>query len=150
MSKKLEIIKYPNPILQKKSGKIKDPLDPEVQKLIENMIYTLASSSDGVGLSAPQVGKSVRLCIIREGSEILSFLNPQISQYSQKRVEEKEGCLSFPGVYLPISRAENIKVRYLNEKGEKSKLKATGLLARILQHEIDHLDGILIVDRSKK
>lgn len=148
MPKKLEIIKYPSSILKKKSGKIKDAKDPEIQKLIENMIFTLASSSDGVGLSAPQVGKSIRLCVIREGHEIICFLNPQISQYSRKKCLEKEGCLSFSGIYLPINRAENIKVRYLNEKGEKLKIKASGLLARILQHEIDHLDGVLIIDRK--
>lgn len=149
MPSTLSIIKYPNPILNRKAKKIKDPLDPEVQKLIPAMIKAMRQFN-GAGLAAPQLGKSIRLCVIEEGENPYVLINPQIKSRSRKKIIAEEGCLSFPGKFFLIKRSEEIKVRYLNAKGEKAKIKATGLLARILQHEIDHLDGILIIDVLKK
>ncbi|MFC1756434.1 peptide deformylase [Patescibacteria group bacterium] len=146
---KLKIRKYPNKILKQKAAKIKDPMDPKIKKLIPQMIETM-KENNGLGLAAPQIGESLRLCIIDEGGVLYVLINPKIKSKSKKQILLEEGCLSFPGKFLPIKRAEKVKVRYINEKGIKSKIKAEGLLARALQHEIDHLDGILMISRTKK
>ncbi|TSD01294.1 MAG: peptide deformylase [Parcubacteria group bacterium Athens0714_25] len=143
----MNILHEPNPILRQKAKKIKDPLSEEIQKLIPQMIKTLKEAK-GLGLAAPQIGKSVRLCIIEDGEKTHILINPQIKSASKEISISEEGCLSIPGKWLPIKRNEEVKVRYLNEKGEKCKLKTRGLLARAFQHEIDHLDGILIIDKK--
>lgn len=145
----LKIIKYPDPILRKKTAKIKDPLAPEIRKLIPQMLEAMRNNN-GMGLAAPQIGKSLRLCVIEEGGIVYVLINPKIHSTSRKKVTLEEGCLSFPGQFISISRAEKVKVRCLDESGKKVKIKAAGLLARALQHEIDHLDGILMIDRVKK
>lgn len=145
----MNIITYPNKILTKKAAKIKNPLDAEIQTLIKEMITTL-QEVDGAGLAAPQVGKSMRLCAIQCEGEIFVLINPKITSYSRDKEISEEGCLSFPGKFIPVKRALKIKVRFINEKGEDVKLKAEDLLARIIQHEVDHLDGILYIDRAKK
>ena len=142
----LPIIKYPDPVLRKKCGKIKDPLDPEIQKLIAGMIKAM-KENNGMGLAAPQVGKSIRLCIIEESGQLYVLINPKIKSQSREKVLGEEGCLSFPGKFLNIERSEKVKVRCLDKKGKQVKIKATGLLARTLQHETDHLDGVLFIDR---
>lgn len=149
----LPIIKHPAKILRKKARKVKDPLDPEIQKLITNIIGTLEGAR-GLGLAAPQVGKSLRLCVIKEPenqgeSRLYVLINPSIKSKSRKKIIMEEGCLSFPGKFFLISRPEKIKVRYLDEKGKKCKIKAEGILSRAFQHEIDHLDGVLIIDKIK-
>jgi peptide deformylase len=151
----LPIKKYPAKILREKAKKIKDPLNPEVVQLIKDMIETL-KNAEGLGLAAPQVGKSLRLCIIEEppetekGQSTLHILiNPKITTYSKEKSKIEEGCLSFPGKFYVVSRPSSVKVRFLDETGKNVKIKADGLLARALQHEIDHLDGILITDKLK-
>lgn len=143
----MKILHEPNPILRQKAKKIKDPLDKEIQELIPQMIKTMRAAK-GLGLAAPQIGKSIRLCIIEESETLYVLINPLIKSVSKEKIITEEGCLSVPGKWLPIERNDEIKVRYLNEKGEKCKIKARGLLARALQHEIDHLDGILIIDKK--
>lgn len=145
----LKVRKYPDKILQEKALKIKVPFAAEIKKLIPQMIETMRENN-GMGLAAPQIGKSLRLCIIEEGGKIYVLINPKINSSSRKKIKMEEGCLSFPGEFFPIARAEKVKVRYLDENGKKAKIKAEGLLARALQHEIDHLDGILMIDRIKK
>lgn len=150
----LSIKKYPAPVLQRKALKVKNPLDQEIQALILAMIEAM-NRENGVGLAAPQVGSSVRLCIVKEdlsgqANKIYALINPQITAKSTKKIMMEEGCLSFPGKFYPITRPENVKVRFLDEMGLEKKLKASGILARAIQHEIDHLDGILIIDRAKK
>lgn len=149
--KKLSIIIYPNPILLKKTKKIKNHLAPEIQKLIPQMIEIM-KKSNGMGLAANQVGKFLRLCIIKEKEQnkIYILINPTITAFSRKKVVLQEGCLSFPQQFFSISRSEKIKVRFLDEQGEKVKIKAEGLLARAIQHEVDHLDGIVFIERLKK
>ena len=142
----LPIIKYPDPVLRKKCGKIKDPLDSEIQKLITEMIKAM-KANNGMGLAAPQVGKLLRLCIIEEDSRLYILINPKIKSRSREKTLGEEGCLSFPGKFLNIKRSEKIKVRCLDKTGKQVKIKASGLLARALQHEIDHLDGVLFIDR---
>jgi len=146
---KLKIRKYPNKILQQKAAKIKDPTDSKIKNLIPRMIEAM-KENNGLGLAAPQIGESLRLCIIEEGGVLYVLINPKIASKSKKQILLEEGCLSFPGKFFPIKRAEKVKVRYVNDKGVKSKIKAEGLLARALQHEIDHLDGILMINRVKK
>ncbi len=143
----MKILHEPNPVLRKKAEKIKDYSNKEIQELIPQMIKTMRAAK-GLGLAAPQIGKSIRLCIIEESGILYIFINPQIKSASKEKIITEEGCLSVPGKWLPIERNAEIKVRYLNEKGEKCKIKARGLLARALQHEIDHLDGVLIIDKK--
>lgn len=145
----MKIVTYPNSILETKTQKIKDPLDKSVQDLIGKMIKTMRESN-GVGLAAPQVGKSIRLCVIELENKQYILINPKITSVSKTIQVSEEGCLSFPGKIIPeVERAQKVTVRYLNEKGERCKIKCSGFLARVLQHEIDHLDGILFTKRSK-
>ncbi len=143
----LEIKKYPEKILKQKAAYI-ETIDDDIQRLIDDMIETM-NAARGVGLAANQVGVLKRLCVIdtrEEKSPLIVFINPVILE--KEGIEEsEEGCLSVPG-YLPvIKRAAKVSVKGLNREGKPIEIEATGLLARALQHEIDHLDGILIIDR---
>jgi peptide deformylase len=146
---KLKIRKYPEPVLREKTKTVKNPLDKEVQDLIVSMLETMVKEN-GVGLAATQVGSNFRLCTIGIDGETYVLINPKITTKSKEKVISEEGCLSFPGEFFPISRHANVQVRYIDQAGAEKKLKGNGLLARALQHEIDHLDGILIIDRIKK
>jgi len=139
-----EIKKYPDSILKKKSEEVKK-IDEETRTLIRDMFETMYANQ-GIGLSASQVGilKKIALVDIGDGPKV--FINPKILAKKGKEISE-EGCLSVPEVFLKIKRAKEITVEALNEKGEKFRVEATGLLARCLQQEIDHLNGILILDR---
>ncbi len=145
----MEIIKYPNPILEKKTKKVKNPIDPEIQELAKQMLATL-EEAEGAGLAAPQIGKSLRLCVIQFNGDSFVLINPKITSYSRDKEICEEGCLSFPGNWLQVKRSERVKVRYTDETGKEIKAKAEGLFARIIQHEIDHLDGILFIERAAK
>jgi peptide deformylase len=145
----MKILTYPNPILEKKTKRVKKVLDPEIQKLIKNMLAAM-DEADGAGLAAPQVGQSLRICTIKCDGDIFALLNPKITSYSREKEINEEGCLSFPGKFMPIKRSKRVKVRYLDETGKEIKIKAEGLFSRILQHEIDHLDGILFIKRKSK
>jgi len=140
----LEIKKYPDPILRKKAREVKE-IREEERELIKNMIETMYAQR-GVGLAAPQVGVSKRIIVVDVGEGPRVFINPKIIKKRGKELSE-EGCLSVPGVFLKIKRWKEIEVEALDENGEKVKLKAQGLFARALQQEIDHLNGILILDR---
>jgi len=145
----MKIVTYPNQILEKKTKKVKDPLDPEIKKFVKNMVETM-QKNDGAGLAAPQVGKSLRICTVQNDGNVYVLINPQITTYSRDKEIIEEGCLSFPGKFIPVKRSRKIKVRYIDENGNKIKLKAEDLLARIIQHETDHLDGIVFIERAKK
>jgi peptide deformylase len=146
---KLEIRKNGDPVLRAGTKKVKDPLDPKVQELVSCMLETMRASN-GVGLAAPQVGSDLRLCVIEEEGLQYVLVNPKITAKSRQKIVSEEGCLSLPGEFFPVSRCAEVQVRYTDQEGKPTKLKGTGLLARALQHEIDHLDGILILDRVKK
>ena len=136
-----------NPILHKKSLEIKEVND-DIRKLAKNMLKAM-NENNGVGLSACQIGKNIRLFVVpKELSKKYIFINPNIIKLSKKTNMMKEGCLSLPGVFINIKRAKSIKIKALNENGEEFKLKAKGLLARVIQHENDHLNGILITDKN--
>lgn len=136
-------------ILLKKTERVKDPMAQKIQTLLPEMVETMRKEN-GIGLAAPQIGQSLRLAIAEANGEVVFLINPDITSYSQEKIVFEEGCLSLPGEFFPIIRSEEVTVRYQNEKSLPKKMRATGLLAIIIQHEVDHLDGILIVNRYKK
>ncbi|MEA3293315.1 MAG: peptide deformylase [Patescibacteria group bacterium] len=140
----LEVKKYPDPILRKKCRKVED-INKETKNLIRDMLETMYANN-GVGLSACQVGVLKNISVVDVGSGPMVFVNPKILQRQGKEIS-KEGCLSIPGVFLNINRAKEIEVEAVNQNREKFKIQAKGLLSYCLQHEIDHLNGILILDR---
>lgn len=147
----LKLVTIPNPILNKKTTLVKE-FDAGLQKLVAEMIET-CRASNGIGLAAPQIGKSIRLCIINlehMGLEPFALVNPKIVKKSWKKIILEEGCLSIPGVFGLVKRPVKIVVEAQNLDGKKSKLTADGLLARVIQHEIDHLDGILFTSKMIK
>lgn len=145
MSRILKIFIHPHKILRQRSKKIKDVKNLEVQELISNMIETMKENK-GIGLAAVQVGKPLRLIVVatKDGPFILA--NPKIYWKSEETEIKKEGCLSLPKVWKKIERSAKIKVKGIVPSGKKIKITAEGLFARVIQHEVDHLDGILIID----
>jgi len=144
----LEIKEYGESVLRGKALPVKE-IDPEILNLIKDMAETMYADS-GVGLAAPQVGVSQRIIVIDEGEEGLTVLiNPMIVKSEGELVEE-EGCLSIPGIYSQVKRSSQVTVKALNENGDSIEMTKEGLTARALQHEIDHLDGILFIDRIGK
>lgn len=145
----LEIRKYPERILKQKAASI-ESIDAHTQNLINDMIETMRAAR-GVGLAANQIGVLKRLCVIdastgEEKCPLIILINPLIIE-KEGTVESDEGCLSIPGYTTSVKRAESVYVRGLNREGRTIEIEGTGLLARALQHEIDHLDGFLIIDR---
>lgn len=139
------VLKYPNKILKKKSKEIEE-ITPEIKELVLDMEKTMLKNK-GIGLAAPQIGALERIVLIQISREPAAFINPKIVKKSKEKEIMEEGCLSFPGIFLEIKRPREIEVEALNLTGEKVLLKTEGLLSRIFQHEIDHLDGILFIDR---
>lgn len=137
----LEIRKFGDPGLKKRSEEV-DKITPEIKELIFNMKETLEQVR-GVGLAAPQIGELKRIIIVEKEA----FLNPEIIKKSKETEINEEGCLCLPGIYLKIKRAKEVEIKALDINGNKVEIKAEGLPARIFQHEIDHLNGILILDR---
>ena len=126
-------------------------VDNNVRELVREMLQTMYSA-DGIGLAAPQVAVNKQLIVIdcepdNAANQPLVLINPKISKASRELCDAQEGCLSIPGVYLDVTRPEAIEVSFKDENGRPRRLKAQGLLARAIQHEMDHLNGILFVDR---
>jgi len=145
----LKIIKYPSNFLRSKTKdvKIEELKDPKIQRMIFDMAKTMETEK-GVGLAAPQIGSNLRICVVKIGDETIALINPKIKSFSRKKDIFEEGCLSFPGKFFLVERPVKVKVKARNVEGKKIKIKADGLLARVLQHEIDHLDGILVIDQA--
>jgi len=141
----LEIKKYPDQILRKKCEEV-EKITPEIKKLIEDMIETM-KKNDGVGLAAPQVGVLKRVMIVETEKGPQGFINPKILKKTKETEVDWEGCLSIPDLFLKIKRRKGVEIEALDKEGEKVRIKAIGLVARIFQDEIDHLNGILIIDR---
>ncbi|MBN1325925.1 peptide deformylase [Candidatus Falkowbacteria bacterium] len=144
---RLQIITEPNPILRAKNAKIK-AITPEVKQLILDMVETM-KASDGIGLAAPQIGLNVRLVTINTGEGALALINPIILWRSFRKEVEEEGCLSCPGIFKKVKRAKSIWVLTKNENGKYLFFRARGLFARVIQHELDHLNGKLITDKPE-
>lgn len=140
-----QIREYGDEILRKKSREV-EVVDDKIRELMEDMIETM-HRYNGVGLAAPQVGILKRVIVIDlyDGNEPLRLVNPKLLKTKGKQ-EVEEGCLSFPNQYAKMVRPEEIVAEALNEKGEKVRIKAKGLLAQAICHEIEHLDGILFID----
>jgi peptide deformylase len=144
----LEILQAPHPMLKAKAKPVAR-IDDKLRRLAADMLETMYKAP-GIGLAAPQVGISERLIVIdvAEGDERrpMALVNPEIVWCSGECATAEEGCLSLPGQFADVTRPQQVKVSYLSEHGEERELAAEGLLARCVQHEIDHLDGVLFVD----
>lgn len=137
-----------DPVLREKAIPVQEVTD-EIRTLIADMFDTMYAE-EGVGLAAPQVGVGRRVIVIDprdEAVEPFALLNPQIVEFSEDRERDEEGCLSIPGLKEIVERPRSVRVEGLDREGHSVSIAADGLLARILQHEVDHLDGILFVDR---
>ena len=126
-------------------------VDQSIRQLAQEMLQTMYSA-DGIGLAAPQVGINKQIIVIdcepdNPENPPLVIINPVIKRFGRSLCDAQEGCLSIPGVYLDVRRPEEIEVAYKDENGRPQSLKATGLLSRAIQHEMDHLNGVMFVDR---
>ena len=172
------ILIHPNPILRKKAQEIgiKSIRSKPIQNLIEVMKEILRNSKDGVGLAAPQIGESLRLFLVSEEAEVIDknqatqnikqesesmkqkkpawnyyiFINPVIKKFSAKKIDMTEGCLSVPELYGVVRRPEKIITAWYDENGKKYSRGFSKFFARVIQHETDHIDGILFIDRMHK
>jgi peptide deformylase len=148
----LEILKYPHPILKKRCEEV-DRIDGEVKKLIQDMTETMYQAN-GIGLAACQVGVSRRVIVVDVSpldpeKECFALINPEIV-LEEGEIEHEEGCLSVPDCSEKIKRREKVLVRGLSLEGKMIEIPADGILAIALQHEIDHLNGVLILDRISR
>lgn len=123
--------------------------DPVMQKFFKNLVEIMFRA-DGLGLAAPQLKEHIRVIAINLNNEGKIFINPQIIKKSLLKNASEEGCLSVPNIYGKVKRHNKITVDYYDENGDRQILVATNLIARVLQHEIDHLDGILFIDKLEK
>jgi peptide deformylase (EC 3.5.1.88) len=141
------IVKKGDEILRKRSKEVKE-INDKIRELFDDMKETLYNTGNGIGLAAPQVGILKRMIVIDlgDGTGPMEIINPVILKQEGEQVDV-EGCLSVPGVYGEVKRPAHMVVEYTNIDGKKVKVDATGLLARCLSHEIDHLDGILFTDK---
>ena len=145
------ILRYGEPVLHRKAAPV-EALTPEIDALIDDMRETMHAAA-GVGLAAPQIGESLRICIVdlsagRRPDQLLVLINPELMTSAGLQLKE-EGCLSVPGIEATVARPQTVAVRALDRDGEAREIVAEGLLARALQHEIDHLNGILFLDRLR-
>lgn len=149
-----EIVTIPEPVLRKKAHKVSD-FGPELQALVDDMVETMRNAP-GVGLAAPQVASPLRVIVVEFGDEeneeippkLYTMVNPEIVRVSEETVVGTEGCLSIPGFIGDVERLDQITIKGQNRFGKPMRVKANGWLARIFQHEIDHLNGVLFTDRA--
>ncbi|RMD59031.1 peptide deformylase [Candidatus Parcubacteria bacterium] len=149
MPKILPILTDGHPVLRQVSCLIQQDeiKKPKIKNLIADMKVTM-QKNDGIGLAAPQVGENLRLIVVNTKEGILCLINPLITKKSWRKETAEEGCLSLPGIFCQVKRSRNITCRFQDERGKTHSINAKGLLARVIQHEIDHLDGILITDKN--
>lgn len=144
---KLEVLRYPNSVLRKKCALI-ESIDEEVVQLARDMLETMYEDK-GIGLAAPQVGITRQLIVLDIGDGPLALINPKIVEAEGSDIME-EGCLCLPGINVDVERSERVRVTGLDPGGKEVDIDADDLLARALQHEIDHLSGTLIIDKVSK
>jgi peptide deformylase len=146
----MRIITHPDKILNAKSTAV-NPNEigsKAMKKLSAEMIKTMLAS-DGAGLAAPQIGKNIRLAVINTKDGPVVVFNPKIIKKSLVKVWGEEGCLSVPGWFGEVKRSKSATCEYLDFKGEKKILKGEGMLARVIEHELDHLDGLLFISKAR-
>jgi len=142
----LKVRRYGDPVLRRRAREI-ETVTPEIRRLVDDMIDTMYDEV-GIGLAAPQVGTSVRLLVVgdEEGRGAQALVNPVISEQGGT-VTAEEGCLSLPGIFAQVTRSQWVKLEAQDLEGRPVAITARGLRARVFQHEIDHLDGVLFIDR---
>jgi peptide deformylase len=142
----LTVRKYGDPVLRRRAAPVKD-VTPEIRRLIADLTDTMYDEV-GIGLAAPQVGAAVRLIVVsdEDGRGVQALVNPVIIEEGGQ-VTAEEGCLSIPGVFAPVTRAAWVRVEAQDADGQPVSITARALFARVLQHELDHLDGVLFIDR---
>jgi len=151
-----KIVTLPEPILRNKARKVTD-FGKDLQELIDDMVETMREAP-GIGLAAPQVDVPLRVIVVEFGDEedeeapkkLFAVINPEITRISNESVVGTEGCLSIPGFQGDVDRSLTVTIKGQNRHGQPMRIKAKGWLARIFQHEIDHLNGILFIDRAEK
>jgi peptide deformylase len=156
-----EVITPANPILRQKARKVKQ-FNSDLHDLLDDMVETMIDAS-GVGLAAPQIAIPQRIIVVRlpddeeareefgdEAGKLYEIVNPEIIKASRETVEGVEACLSIPGYFGRVDRAEHVIIRGQDRNGDDIRVKTYGWLARVFQHEIDHLDGILYIDRASE
>jgi peptide deformylase len=158
----LEIVKHPSDILRRKALPV-ETVDETTRRLLDDMVETMRAAP-GVGLAGPQVNVPLRVIVVEYGEEpeeeangkeppekkLFTLVNPEVARASTETETATEGCLSIPGLVGDVERATSVTVKALNRRGQPVKIKASGWLARIFQHEIDHLNGALFIDRAEK
>ena len=160
------IIQKDNKILRQKATSVNNPKSSEIKELIKNLAESMFKEPDGIGIAAPQIGVSLRVFLVAEevlrmdkglndetkkekNKKYIVFINPVFKKKSTKKSKDVEGCLSVRGFYGEVLRSEKLVVEYIDELGKKHERGVAGLFARVLQHEMDHLDGTLFVDKAK-
>lgn len=141
------ILQHPHPLLRKKCQPV-EKVNKEIKEIIKKMKETLLNH-EGVGLAANQIGYPLRIIICYWEDKFYVFINPEITKFSKNNVLMEEGCLSLKGVYGKVLRPEKITLKAVDINGKKIKKKFCGILARIIQHEVDHLNGVLFIDKAK-
>ncbi|MDY6875243.1 MAG: peptide deformylase [Chloroflexota bacterium] len=149
------IVLCDDPLLRKKSRHVRR-VTPALRELVDDMVETM-HASDGIGLAAVQVGVPERVIVVQlpgdeehpEGSKLYAVVNPELARKSRETEDGVEGCLSVPGLIGEVSRHRTVTIKGLDPRGRAIRIKAEGLLARVFQHEIDHCDGVLFIDRIK-
>lgn len=144
----MKIITYPNEILKKKT-KLIEEINKEIKELAQEMRKIMIKNK-GVGLAANQIGKDISIFVAYDNKKFYTFINPKIVKLIGEETIVEEGCLSIPNVWGEIKRYPEVILEYQNLWGKKKKLRAKGLLAQIIQHEVDHLNGVLFIDKALK
>lgn len=143
----MDILEHPNPVLKQQAADVDPKADAELLRLVHAMAEAMYAAP-GVGLAATQVGVQKRVIVIDIDDQLIALCNPEILDASEETEVEDEGCLSLPGITVPVERPVRCACTALDLKGNPVKIDAEGFLARVLQHETDHLNGLLIIDRA--
>lgn len=157
------ILQEKNNILRETAEKISDIKSADIKSLIKKLANAMFAEPDGIGIAAPQIGESKKIFLVADDvlhperfeektkrtKKYLVFINPVLKNKSSKKAHDIEGCLSIRGLYGDVVRPEKITVEYFDENGNKKSRGASGLFARVIQHEMDHLEGVLFIDKAK-
>jgi len=135
-----------NHILRQKASRV-NQITVKIKQLALDMIETIQADDNAIGLAAPQINQSLRIIVVKLDKQPMALINPVIKKTSRRQTIFEEGCLSLPGISVPVKRPRRVVIEALNIEGQLVKIKAKDFLAHVIQHEIDHLDGILIIDK---